>query len=223
MARNTEGDGLGAKNCAIARELRDLGMSEAEILSELGRAGSRDTGGVIDSWVSKGGPIRLTGGRTDDRGSVNFVMTHTADPISDERALALRNFIASGAVDEKSVGRLATTWGCSADDVRALFGRAAELVDADKMPIALAREEAISTYRRVRREAQDAHDWKTVLSSQQKIDALSGVVSKKTTKAEGLLTREEVGVLMRRILVAISRWPGAVEALRSVLRDSGQG
>lgn len=136
------------------------------------------------------------------------------------KARAIRRMVGAQKYSAATVERLAATWHCDPRDVRALVIEAAILAGEHVLPPELAREESIEVARKVRDKALDSADWKSVLLAQQHIDRVQLPPPPKPGTVPDGMTQAEVAGLLRRILLAVRSFPGAVEAVRGVLEGS---
>ena len=138
-----------------------------------------------------------------------------------DKARAVRRLVqgmqgAGGVWDGSSVESLAATWGCAVADVRALVIEAAILAGANVLPPELAREESLAVARRARDKASTAADWKSVLLAQAHIDKIQ-----LPPPDPDSLTKAQFVALARRLLEAVTPFPGAREAMIGVLSGGG--
>lgn len=134
-----------------------------------------------------------------------------AAPLTGERltrAEQVRALVASGAADEKLVGRLVLTWTCSTAEAQRAVDDAAELARAAVLPPDLARSESDGLATRARRRSEDAGDWKGALAAQRHLDQLRGLDGQR-------MPRAAVVALLRRAAHALTPWPDALAAFRA--------
>jgi hypothetical protein len=135
-----------------------------------------------------------------------------------DKARAVRRLVQGmgGTWDGGAVESLAATWGCAVADVRALVIEAAILAGANVLPPELAREESLAVARRARDKASTAADWKSVLLAQAHIDKIQ-----LPPPDPDSLTKAQFVALARRLLEAVTPFPGAREAMIGVLSGGG--
>lgn len=90
------------------------------------------------------------------------------------KAEVIRRIVHKGEFNSRYAARLAISWGCSTAEVWDAIYEAGAIAAAETFPRELALEESVDLARRVRAEAERAHDWKSALAAQTHIDRLLG-------------------------------------------------